>query len=370
MLIGGLQALYGPALPAIRGVFQLGTGTAGWTLSAHFIGSISGVVLSLLVETRISPRRRSTAGLGCVVAGSLAFALIPVWPWALGGVLLIGVGYGLLVVVVNAMFAIGFGERSAAMLILVNAGFGLGAALGPGLFGLLTSSDFRPAFIVAAIVAVGVIPLTPAFVGQPDAEVEVSLPSQRSTLVLLVAFVGIFLLYTALESDVSGWEATHLVFQGFSRATAANLTALFWILFTAGRLLAVPVSLRLSPIQILIGSLIAATGCAVLAHVTRVTPVAYALMGLALAPIFPVSFAWMGRSLPAVRGAASFALLGALLGGSIFPFLVGRLMSARSPDILPSALVVVAVAALLVCLTVPGLIRREVADQRTGIAGT
>ena len=42
--------------------------------------------------------------------------------------------------------------------------------------------------------------------------------------------------------------------------------------------------------------------------VTTITPVAYILIGLLLAPIFTVGFAWMDGTLPGVRGVASLVL--------------------------------------------------------------
>src|SRR5205807_9187429 len=118
-----------------------------------------------------------------------AFAVIAMWPWVLAGAALIGVGYGILVVAVNALVASGFGERNAAPLILVNAAFGLGAVLGPLCFGLLTSGDFRPAFVAAAVFAVLILPLGWS-VPEAPAEREVAVSAGRSVFLVVCAFVA------------------------------------------------------------------------------------------------------------------------------------------------------------------------------------
>lgn len=188
--------------------------------------------------------------------------------------------------------------------------------------------------------------------------------SARGRVPLAMAgFVALFLLYTAVESDTSGWMATNLVFHGYSQAAAAGLTGAFWTALTVGRLLSVPISLRLKPIQMIAGALTGVIALAVMANLHSLTPIAFVLIGLLLAPIFPVGFAWMDAAVPHARGAAALALLGALAGGLIFPLLVGGIIGASTPDILPLALAAIAVLCLTVSLTLPRLIHLAQAGQ-------
>lgn len=357
LLIGAVQALYGPALPAIRASFGLSAAIAGWTVAAHYCGSVVGVLLSLVLEGRLHARRRLTVGTMLVGAGAGAFVLIPTWPWALTGVFCIGLGYGVLVVVVNALFASSFGDRSTSLLVLVNAAFGLGAVLGPLLYGLLSSGNFRPAFLVIGALGALTLPLVRAVPEMASPRRPASVPAGRGVPPALLGFVALFMLYTALESDTSGWMATHLIFHGYSQRAAAGLTAAFWSALTVGRLLAVPLGLRLSPLQMIAGALTGVIVLAVTANVGAITPATYVLIGLVLAPIFPMGFAWMELTLPGARGRAALALLGALAGGLIFPLAVGRVIGASTPDALPPALAVIALGCLMVTLSVPRLSR-------------
>jgi len=357
LLVGAVQALYGPVLPSVRASFGLSTAAGGWTVGAHFLGSVVGVLLSFVLEARLQARTRLTIGLMLAAVGTVTFALIRAWPWALVGVFCSGLGNGILVVAVNALFAAGFGSRSTALLILVNAGFGLGAVLGPLLYGIFSSGNFRPAFLVAGALAVLCLPLGWVVPETAIHEGEDPASAGRGLPLALGGFVGLLLLYTALESDTSGWMATHLIFHGYSQGAAAELTAAFWMALTAGRLLSVPISLRLKPLQLIAGALTGAIVLALAARLSTLTAVAYVLIGLLLAPIFPVGFAWMHQTLPRLRGAASMALLGALGGGLIFPVLVGRVIEASTPDVLPLALAAIAVACVIVSLSLPGLIK-------------
>ncbi len=357
LLVGAVQGLYGPVLPAVRASFGLTTAAGGWVVGTHFFGSVAGVLLSFVLEARLQPRTRLTIGLMLVAVGTVAFALIRAWPWALGGVLCIGLGYGILVVAVNALFAASFGNRSTALLILVNAGFGLGAVFGPLLYGIFSSGNFRLPFLVAGALAVLGLPLGWVVPETPLHERHDPAPAGRGVQLALGGFIALLLLYTALESDVSGWMATHLIFHGYSQGAAAELTAAFWMALTVGRLLSVPISLQLKPLQMIAGALLGVIVLALVARLSTLTAVAYVLIGLLLAPIFPVGFAWMHQTFPRLRGAASMAMLGGLGGGLIFPVLVGRVIEASTPDVLPLALAAIAVACVMVSLSLPGLIK-------------
>ncbi len=50
------------------------------------------------------------------------------------------------------------------------------------------------------------------------------------------------------------------------------------------------------------------------------------------------------------------AMLGGLGGGLIFPVLVGRVIEASTPDVLPLALAAIAVVCVIVSLSLPELI--------------
>ena len=89
-------------------------------------------------------------------------------------------------------------------------------------------------------------------------------------------------------------------------AAAASWTAGFWAAITVGRLLAIPLALRLSAPVLAAGSLLLAAVGLCLAHVSAFAPVAYTLTGLALGPVFPTALAWLAQAAPGARGATTW----------------------------------------------------------------
>lgn len=159
VLIGALQALYGPALPALRQEHGLSPSMAGLGLSAHFVGGVAGVLLFDAVHGRIGSRRLLTVSYALMAVGGGAFALAPDWPFALGAALLTGLGFGGIDYGLNQLFAVGFGDRGAAMLNVLNAHFGIGAVAGPALLAALGPDRYAVVFAGCAVLA-GVLALS------------------------------------------------------------------------------------------------------------------------------------------------------------------------------------------------------------------
>lgn len=363
MLLGALQAMYGPSIPSLRADFHLSAPVAGLLLSAQFWGAVMGVVAYGAAGRYVPAPWRLGLAMGCVAAGSGLLGFAAYWPLALAAALFIGFGSGALIVALNTVFALGFGPRSTAMVNLLNAAYGAGAVLGPVGVAVAPGNSFRPVFLAAG--AVAVLLVLPAFSMPQGVRAEEgvsSWPQGRRAVIVLAVFLLIFLLYDGLESDIGGWAATQLKFNGFSGAAAANITALFWGALTAGRIVLAPVTQRFAPHRLLTVQLLAVIVVMVLAHRSGLVPVAYTLAGFLLAPIFPVLFVWVQRTFPHVRSAASFVLFAALSGGAAFPPLVGKLIGATSPNVLPTVLLVFAVA----CLAAIHIVQRM---SRSIIAG-
>ena len=350
-LLGAMQALYGPLIPAMRASFHIGAATAGLILSAFFAGAMSGILLSGLTRDRIALRRRLTIALLCLCLGCAGLASATSWPAALAATFVIGLGDGVLVVAFNTIFAGAFGTRSPAMVSLLNAAFGCGAILGPLMIGLVVGTNFRVLFLLGAVVT---LCLVPTIWSAPDEGIHKVYAGDTHApappLHLLVTFVALFLLYEGVEANVSGWEATQLTARGFSAAAAANATAVFWAALTAGRILLAPMSVRVRPERIVVVALGTVTMLMLLAHLRAFTVIAYALAGLALASVFPLAFVWLSRTFPRNTSAPSLAMMAALLGGVLFPLGVGKWISSSTPEVLPTALTLFAGLCLLTAL--------------------
>jgi FHS family glucose/mannose:H+ symporter-like MFS transporter len=347
VLLGALQAMYGPSIPSLRADFHLSAPVAGLLLSAQFWGAVMGVVAFGAAGRYVPAAWRLGVAMGCVAAGCSFLGFAAYWPAALGAALSIGFGSGALIVALNTVFASGFGRRGTAMVNLLNAAYGAGAVLGPVGVAVAPGNSFRPVFLAAGVVAVLLVLPASRMPQGVRSEEGVSWPQGRRAVTVLALFLLVFLLYDGLESDIGGWAATQLRFNGFSGAAAANITALFWGALTAGRIVLAPVTQRFTPHRLLTVQLFAVIVVMVIAHQSRLVPASYTVAGFLMAPIFPVLFVWVQRIFPHVRSASSFVLLAALSGGAAFPPLVGKLIGATSPNVLPTVLLIIATASLV-----------------------
>ena len=339
--LGASLALYGPALPVLRERFGVDAGTSALVLSTHFAAAIAGIAGWTLLGRRLPTRGWTSAAAILLATGAVGFALAPVWPIAIAASAVIGVGFGVLVVVLNLLFATGFGDRGAAMLNLLNASFGIGAILGP--LGFAATGGYRIPFLGAAVLAAAGVPLV---LGVPEAPTEARLG--RSSLLApgLLGFVLLYMLYVGLESSAGAWVATNLMSGGAGEAAAANWTAAFWAAMTVGRLLAIPLALRIAPQWLVMGALGLATAGLALAHSPTLAPAAFTLTGLAFGPVFPTGLAWLTRAVPSAGRSTALVIAGAEVGGVTIPALTGRLIDISSESVVPTALLVVALACL------------------------
>lgn len=346
VVIGALQALYGPAIPAIRARFGVTPAVAGLGLSAQFTGALIGVVVFHLLRSRFGDRALLGASYALMAAGAVMFAISPSWPAALGASLITGVGAGGIDYGLNRLFAVSFGRRSTAMLNLLNAYFGVGAVAGPALVGWVGANHYPWLFGAMAAASVVLIP-TLGGVSRTPAPAAAHAPapvSRARTRWIVAAFVTIYVLYVAIETGVGGWEPTHLEAVGYSASVAATATSVFWLALTVGRFVAVPVSLRWPGPAIVIGCCLGMAIFLGAATIPAAAPYAYAGLGLACAPIWPTGLPWLARAAPTVAAASAYVMAASMVGGIVFPPLLGRgieVAGVRSVPLLLGALAVI-----------------------------
>ncbi|GGV15395.1 hypothetical protein GCM10010495_31980 [Kitasatospora herbaricolor] len=323
VLIGALQALYGPAIPALREEFGLSPSAAGLGLSAHFVGGVAGVLLFDRLQGTLGDRRILGSSYLLMAVGSAGFALAPAWPFALAAALLAGLGFGGIDYGLNQLFAVGFGHRSAAMLNILNAHFGVGAILGPVLIGAVGPEHYPAVFLGFALADLPLLLLLrgvrPREARAPDGgTARADAPdgaASRSLRTVLAAFVVLYVLHVGIEAGVGGWEPTHLETVGHRAGLAATATSVYWLMLTVGRFLVAPMALRFTARAVITASCAGMTACLLLASVPGLAPYAYAGVGLFIAPIFPTGLPWLNRAAPQARRAGALVVAASMLGG-------------------------------------------------------
>lgn len=371
VLLGALNAFYGPTIPALRSRFGLTPSVAGLALSMFYAGAVCGVLMGGYVHRRASNSRLLVTSFSLMALGALGFALAPDWPCALGASLLSGIGAGGMDYGLNGLFAAGFGERSPAMLGILNAHYGLGAIAGPVVISLLGAPDYPVAFSGAAalLLLAGWFVRTvrddeAGTVGDDGgARVGGATRSRRVLLPVVFAFLALYALQVAVETGVGAWEPTYLQLLGRGTKFAANATSGFWLMLTVGRFLVAPLTLRWSEPVIVTVSCLGTTACLALASIPDLAPYALAGAGLFNAPVFPVALPWLNRAAPGIRWASMGAILTANLGGVAAGPLLGLAIERFGGSSVPWALAAISG----VCLGLTVWLRQTA--RTTGVQG-
>ncbi|MFC8663551.1 MFS transporter [Streptomyces sp. NPDC057199] len=375
VLIGALQALYGPAIPAFREEFGLSPSAAGLGLSAHFVGGVAGVLLFDRLYGRLGNRRILGASYLLMAVGAAGFALAPNWPLALAAALLAGLGFGGIDYGLNQLFAVGFGHRSTAMLNILNAHFGIGAILGPALIGLVGSEHYPAVFLVFAAANLplllclkGVRDHVPhPATGEPAQERGGRQVLGRSLGSVLAVFVTLYVLHVGIEAGVGGWEPTHLETVGYGAGVAATATSVYWLMMTVGRFLVAPIALRYSAQAIITVSCAGMTVCLLLAAVPGLAPYAYAGVGLFIAPIFPTGLPWLNRAAPRARRAGAVVIAASMVGGVAAGPALGKAIEWSGVRAVPLLLCAVSAVCLAATVWLIRATRTADADAEAGV---
>ena len=143
---------------------------------------------------------------------------------------------------------------------------------------------------------------------------------------LVSLFAVFFFLEVGMESAFGAWISTYVLRTARTAVTfAAGATAIYWAGFLLSRALSPLILLRVRPGRLLQITLITALGAAILLVVSSslsMLAVAILLLGIALAPIFPVALAaFFDRA--RLSSDSRFVLAVSGFGASVFPGLVG-----------------------------------------------
>jgi MFS family permease len=316
---------------------QLGLSAA--QVAAGLFGLAAGSVLALLAAgpllTRIGSRRGVLAGAGVLCGGLPLVASAATFGLFVAALVVVGVGNSLLDVSMNAHAARvehGYGRPIFAGF---HAYWNIGGLAGSGVAALMGAWHVppRPHFAVAAaiLVAVAVWAATAMLLPGPDAGqggAAFALPSRALIPLGVIAFCGF-----VAEGTVNDWSAVYLSGVATANAAVASLGYFaFSITMIAVRLVADRVVARTGTVWFLRSvTVIAVAGFAVVVAVPL--PVAgvlgFAVLGLGVSGIVPITWSVAGRTQPdapgqAIAAVAACGYLGFLTG----PVLIGALTGA------------------------------------------
>jgi EmrB/QacA subfamily drug resistance transporter len=161
VLVAALDiAIVGPALPAIRETYGVGSRALPWVLSAYVLFYLLGAPLLAKLSDRTGRRAVYAQSLGLFAAGSVLVAAAPTFEVLLVGRAIQAFGAGGIFPVATAVIAETVPhERRGRVLGLIGAVFGLAFLLGPILGGLLLGFSWRWLFLINVPIAAVLIVL-------------------------------------------------------------------------------------------------------------------------------------------------------------------------------------------------------------------
>lgn len=347
-LTGVLHSIGGPLLPSIAATFQLSDSQSGLLLFAYYAGTSIGALLCGRRHARtIAAGFLALTCMCLLVAATNRTFVDPLF-------LLLGVCVGIPMTAVSMLAGQMFGERSAAPLTFLNFSWSAGALIAP-LFAarLLINHSFRSAYLILAFAAtLASLACWLKLQDPPEPIQPATSPSPIPDLRLIVLFAFLTFLEVGIENTTGSWLATYVLrtsAAGVSMAAAS--TSLYWAGFLVSRGLSSLLLLRLAGLRLVRLSVVAALVAAVvLVGLPGRTnhAAAMVLLGIALAPVFPLLLAqFFARARSASDSRWVLAFCG--FGGSVLPWLTGWI-SARSGSLRLGLITVPAALLMIGCM--------------------
>lgn len=244
--IGIAEAGLGVLLPSILSTYQLTPAT----VTLLFVSQISGYVVaafsSSLVSSRWGLARMLLIAASTLTTALLIYALSPYWFIMVAAGTLLGLGIGLIDAGINTYIV--QDSRSANLIGLLHAFYGIGALLGPAVATTLLAvgMDWRQVYLVlASVVSVLVIGLVgiifyryQPMIARVTTSDTTAVSNLRRTLhhpaVLLTGLL--LLIYVGTEASVGNWAyAVQSIARQTPELIAGYSVSAYWMGLTIGR---------------------------------------------------------------------------------------------------------------------------------------
>jgi fucose permease len=355
--LGMPDGLLGIAWPSMRADFGVPLDALGMLLVASVAGYMTSSFLSGALVARLGVG--NLLAISCALTGAALFGytLVPVWWMMVMLGVVAGLGAGAIDAGLNTYAAAHFGEGLVQWL---HASYGIGITIGPIIIttALTTYDSWRVGYRVVAgfqfLMALAFL-LTLSWwrdqdAGPADGEREKRLTDYRTPLAETARrprvwlSVALFFLYVGAEVSLGTWAYSLLTeSRGVPASQAGFWVSSYWAMFTIGRILAGLYAGRLGVdllVQLSLG--LGLLGATLLwwNPSSSANLAAVALVGIAIAPIFPALISGTSQRVGARFAANTIGMQMAVtgLGAALIPSLVGVLARRVSLEVVPVCL--------------------------------
>ncbi len=345
--LGLSGAILGPTLSQLATHTESTLRTISLLVSANAFGRLFGGLFGGRLFDRLPGH--PTVG-GALLLMAFALALVPVAP--LLAVLfileaLLGLAEGTVDVGCNTLLLWVHGNKVGPFMNALHFMFGVGSFILPFILvnSLTRTMDVRQAYwVVAALM----LPLALFVLSQSSpraqhtpvtANTQTSHPTNPVAIIILIAVF--FYLIVAGEGSIFSWIFNFGKGLNMNDATAAQLSQVFFGLFTAGRLAAIPLATRLSPRAMLLINIIGSLVACVLLGIGLTFPILIwigtGLFGLCIAPLFASTLSFAEQHIKITGRVTGIFLAAANLGIMTVPPIIGQFFESVGPVTVPLA---------------------------------
>jgi MFS transporter, FHS family, Na+ dependent glucose transporter 1 len=326
-------SLLGPLLPFLANKVHVSIGQMGFAFTAQNLGYMLGSVGGSWLYDRFKSHTLMVLSIVLMVVMGLIVPLTRTFDILLLVLFWLGLGLGMLDVGANVSLVWIFRSRVGPFMNALHFAFGVGAILTPLI--LSTVMGWTGGSLTWAIWVLVVLFL-PGFVmllahpspqniekNQDQREAKTNTYGLIALLILLIFFA------VGVQIGFGGWIFTYVSELGIANLTTASLiTSIFWGSLTLGRLIAIPVSKKVSLASMLLFNL---SLLVVVLGLILIWPLRLwmmwagsAGMGLATSLLFPTTLSFAESKLNMTGRVTGLFFLGSGLGMMVLPMVLGQ----------------------------------------------
>jgi fucose permease len=167
---------------------------------------------------------------------------------------ILGIAEGNLDVGIDTLIVWLHGDRVPPFMNGLHAFYGIGTTIAPLIVAAVigTSGSLNSIYWVLAILILPISLLIPFFPSPSYIQARQQAELRPAVPVLVFLFSIIFFAFTGAELGFGGWIYTYSTFQEYTNpAMAASINAAFWAALTVGRLVSIPLIIKLKPQKML-----------------------------------------------------------------------------------------------------------------------
>jgi len=357
--LGFVSAIIGPSLPSISKNTGVSIYKMGWLFTAISLGYLIGAFLSGIIYDRIKGHPLIAISL---LVLSLIYIFIPILKKIqiiITILLFLGIAEGFLDVGCNTLIVWTHKRKVGPYMNALHFFFGLGALISPLIVGISIKFTENIKF---SFWLISILLLIPAIIS-----IKLQSPSvhknrsengktdKNQALVFLLALFYFF--HVGGELSYGGWVYTYsLKLKVIDQFSSIYLTSVFWGSLTIGRLLGIPLSLKLKSGNILlfdiIGSIIASLLLYLYPQSSTSLWLGTTLMGLSIASLFPTGLNFAQEKMHINSSVTSWILVGSSIGSMFFPWIIGHLFETLGLQVFPITMMLIFISDLIIIMII------------------